>query len=158
MSDDIYYLRKARELTACSDDPSTKVGVVITCPDTKRLIFGVNHIPVPRIMETMPRDEKLELIVHAEMGAICTAARYGDKLNGSTMYMVARSAMTGAYWGSAPCLECAKHVIAAGIKRVVTVGGLPVTDRWFTSVSKGWNLLQEAGILYTEVDYAELTD
>ena len=157
MSDDIYYLRKARELTAASDDPSTKVGVVIVCLGTKRLIFGVNDIPVPRIMETMPRDEKLELVVHAEMAAICTAARYGDELEGSTMYMVARDAVTGAYWGSAPCLECAKHVVAAGIKRFVTIrGDLPI--RWRANVLKGKALFEEAGILYTEVDYAQLTD
>jgi deoxycytidylate deaminase len=157
MSDDIFYLRKARTLAAASDDPSTKVSVVIATEDHK-LVFGINYIPVPRIMETMSRDEKLALVVHAEMGAICTAARYGDKLNGSTLYMVAYGVKERQYWGSAPCLECAKHVIAAGIKRVVTIGGLPVPDRWFTSVSKGFDLLQEAGILYTEVFYAQLTD
>jgi deoxycytidylate deaminase len=130
---------------------------VITCPDTKRLIFGINDIPVPRIMATMPRDEKLELVVHAEMGAICTAARYGDKLNGSTLYMVAYDCQERRYWGSAPCINCAKHVITAGIKRVVSlVEGPPV--RWGVSVNKGFDLLQEAGILYTEVDYAQLTD
>ena len=39
MSDDVYYLRKARELTAASDDPSTKVGVVIVSNDARHVSF-----------------------------------------------------------------------------------------------------------------------
>ena len=50
MSDDVYYLRKARELTAASDDPSTKVGVVIVSNDARHVsfrktVFGVNSLP-----------------------------------------------------------------------------------------------------------------
>lgn len=49
-------------------------------------------------------------IVHAEMAAICTAARRGTPLRGSTLY-------TTTY----PCHECARLIIAAGITRVVYV-------------------------------------
>lgn len=49
-------------------------------------------------------------IVHAEMAAICTAARRGTPLRGSTLY-------TTTY----PCHECARLIIAAGIARVVYI-------------------------------------
>jgi dCMP deaminase len=45
---------------------------------------------------------------HAEMNAIVQAARYGISINGATIYC----RMT-------PCLDCAKAIINAGIKRVV---------------------------------------
>lgn len=49
-------------------------------------------------------------IAHAEMAAICTAARRGTPLRGSTLY-------TTTY----PCHECARLIIAAGISRVVYI-------------------------------------
>ena len=45
---------------------------------------------------------------HAEMNAICNAARHGVKIEGATIY----SKME-------PCYTCAKAIINAGIKRVV---------------------------------------
>lgn len=49
-------------------------------------------------------------IAHAEMAAICTAARRGRALRGLTMY-------TTTY----PCHECARLIIATGIAKVVYV-------------------------------------
>ena len=46
---------------------------------------------------------------HAEQNAICQAARFGVALEGGTLY----SKMT-------PCYVCAKMIINAGIKRVVS--------------------------------------
>ena len=157
MSDDIYYLRKAQAVLQSSDDPSTKVGVVIALADQRKVVYGVNSLPtgIKRVVETLPREEKLDLIVHAELDAICTAARYGDQLLGSTMYLVARTGFMN--WGAAPCHCCAKHAIAAGIRRFVTIRAAPPT-RWVESVLKGRALLEEAGILYEEVDYAKLAD
>ena len=45
---------------------------------------------------------------HAEMNAIAQAAKYGTPIDGATIY----AKMT-------PCLDCAKLMINAGIKRVV---------------------------------------
>ncbi|MBU0460204.1 MAG: cytidine/deoxycytidylate deaminase family protein [Nanoarchaeota archaeon] len=45
---------------------------------------------------------------HAEMNAICNAARHGVKIEGATIY----SKME-------PCYTCAKAIINSGIKRVV---------------------------------------
>lgn len=52
--------------------------------------------------------------VHAEMDAICSAARMGIPLAGATLYTT-----------TFPCHNCARHIIAAGIKRVVFVEPYP---------------------------------
>lgn len=53
-------------------------------------------------------------VVHAEMDAILSCARRGVPTNGATMYAT-----------TFPCHNCAKHIIAAGIKRVVYVEPYP---------------------------------
>lgn len=53
-------------------------------------------------------------IVHAEMSAIMDAARRGIPLQGATLYCT-----------TFPCHMCARHIIAAGIKRVVFIEPYP---------------------------------
>ncbi|HEY3309171.1 MAG TPA: anti-phage dCTP deaminase [Desulfuromonadaceae bacterium] len=53
-------------------------------------------------------------IVHAEMSAIMDAARRGVPLQGATLYCT-----------TFPCHMCARHIIAAGIKRVVFIEPYP---------------------------------
>jgi len=53
-------------------------------------------------------------VVHAEMEAIISCARGGISCIGSTLYCT-----------TFPCHNCAKHIIAAGIKRVVYVEPYP---------------------------------
>jgi deoxycytidylate deaminase len=53
-------------------------------------------------------------IAHAEMAAICTAARRGSPIKEATLF-------TTTY----PCHECARLIIASGIKRVVYVDPYP---------------------------------
>jgi cytidine deaminase len=48
--------------------------------------------------------------VHAEMGAVTDAVRYGISTAGCTLYTT-----------TFPCHDCAKHIISAGIARVVYV-------------------------------------
>jgi len=52
--------------------------------------------------------------VHAEMAALMDAARRGIDVKGCTMYAT-----------TFPCHECAKHIVAAGIKRVVYIEPYP---------------------------------
>lgn len=49
-------------------------------------------------------------MTHAEMSAICDAARLGRALKDTTLYVT-----------TFPCHNCAKHIVASGIKRVVFV-------------------------------------
>ena len=58
----------------------------------------------------VPRGERYELCrsVHAEANAITKVAKSANNCDGSTLYITA-----------APCIECSKLIIQAGIKRVV---------------------------------------
>jgi cytidine deaminase len=49
-------------------------------------------------------------IIHAEMSAICDAARKGVSVNAATLYCT-----------TFPCHICAKHIVAAGISAVVYI-------------------------------------
>lgn len=51
---------------------------------------------------------------HAEQNAILTAARFGHPTEDATIYVTAQ-----------PCLNCAKAIITAGIKKVVWWEGYP---------------------------------
>jgi cytidine deaminase len=52
--------------------------------------------------------------MHAEMAAICTAARRGTAIGGATLY-------TTTY----PCHECARLIIGVGVRRVVYIDPYP---------------------------------
>ena len=52
--------------------------------------------------------------VHAEMAALCDAARRGTSVDGGTLYTT-----------TFPCHNCAKHIVAAGIKHVVYIEPYP---------------------------------
>ncbi|WP_282170685.1 anti-phage dCTP deaminase [Ruegeria atlantica] len=53
-------------------------------------------------------------MTHAEMSAICDAARLGRALQGMTLFVT-----------TFPCHNCAKHIVASGIVRVVFVEPYP---------------------------------
>ncbi|TPL75965.1 anti-phage dCTP deaminase [Mesorhizobium sp. B2-3-15] len=53
-------------------------------------------------------------IVHAEMCAICDAARLGRSVKGGTLFCT-----------TFPCHNCTKHILAAGIRRVVYIEPYP---------------------------------
>lgn len=66
-------------------------------------------------------------VLHAEANAITKLARSSNNSDGSTIYITA-----------SPCIECAKLIIQAGIKRVVYGEKYRLTD--------GIELLERAGI------------
>lgn len=53
-------------------------------------------------------------IIHAEMSAICDAARNGSSVRNSTLYCT-----------TFPCHLCAKHIVASGITKVVYLEPYP---------------------------------
>lgn len=53
-------------------------------------------------------------VVHAEMSAVCDAARLGRSIKGATLYCT-----------TFPCHNCTKHILASGIKRVVYMEPYP---------------------------------
>lgn len=69
----------------------------------------------------------LPYVLHAEANAITKIARSGNNSDGATLYVT-----------DSPCIECAKLIIQAGIRRVVYDREYRLTD--------GVNLLRQAGI------------
>ena len=68
----------------------------------------------------VPRGERYELCrsVHAEANAIISAAR--RDMVGGTIYLVGRDSATGELLGDADsCSMCRRHIINAGLERVV---------------------------------------
>ena len=65
--------------------------------------------------------------MHAEANAITKLARSSNNSDGSTLYVTA-----------SPCIECAKLIIQAGIKKVVYAEKYRLTD--------GIDLLRQAGV------------
>ncbi len=72
-------------------------------------------------------------VLHAEANAITKVAKSNNSSEGATMYITA-----------SPCIECAKLIIQAGIRRVVYCDEYRMTD--------GIDLLRKAGIETLHVD------
>lgn len=72
-------------------------------------------------------------VLHAEANAITKIARSGNNSGGATLYVT-----------DAPCIECSKLIIQAGIIRVVYNRSYRLTD--------GVDLLRKAGIEVVQVD------
>ena len=85
----------------------------------------------------IPSGERYELCrsVHAEANAITKLAKSANNGDGATLYITA-----------APCIECAKLIIQAGIKRVVYCDDYHSDD--------GILLLKRIGIEVTQVELA----
>ena len=71
-------------------------------------------------------------VLHAEANAITKVAKSGNSSEGATLYVTA-----------SPCVECAKLIIQAGIRRVVYTDAYRLTD--------GVDLLRRAGIEIEQV-------
>lgn len=95
-----------------------------------RMIISDGYNGTPAGFENVCEDENGKTkpyVLHAEANAITKVAKSGNSSDGSTLYVTA-----------APCIECSKLVIQAGIRRVVYRDAYSVND--------GVNLLIKAGI------------
>lgn len=82
--------------------------VALDSPETKeRLEIAIEDALISEITE-------YGRMTHAEMSAICDAARLGRALYGTTMFVT-----------TFPCHNCAKHIVASGIERVVFIEPYP---------------------------------
>lgn len=118
------WLAVAREIAQRSKDPSTKVGCVLVSPDNRQIAVGYNGFPAgfpDKELYWENRGQysgvltKYDIVVHAEMNALLHAK---TPVNNWTAYIT---------HGPCPCLNCAKHIAAAGIRRVVLPKGGPTT-------------------------------
>lgn len=130
------YLRMARIWAENSYCQRRKVGALIV--KEKMIISdGYNGTPCGfnNICEDRETGKTYPYVLHAEANAITKIARSNNSSQGATLYVTA-----------APCIECSKLIIQAGIVRVVYAEEYRLTD--------GIDLLKQAGVevLCMEID------
>lgn len=104
-----------------------KVGALLV---KDRMIISDGYNGTPSGFENVCEDENgvtKAYVLHAEANAITKVAHSGNSSAGATLYVTA-----------SPCVECAKLIIQAGIRRVVYRDAYRLTD--------GVDLLKRAGI------------
>lgn len=104
-----------------------KVGALLV---KDKMIISDGYNGTPSGFENVCEDEDNKTkayVLHAEANAITKVAKSNNSSDGSTLYVT-----------TSPCLECAKLIIQAGIKRVV------FTERY--RLDEGVKLLERAGI------------
>lgn len=124
---DIKYLRMAKIWAENSYCKRRQVGAIIV-KDNSIISDGYNGTPSG--FENICEDENgltKPYVLHAEANAITKVARSTNNSAGATIYVTA-----------SPCIECAKLIIQAGIKRVVYCLEYRVND--------GIDLLHKAGV------------
>lgn len=140
---DLRFMEEAKAKSLWSKDPSTKIGCVIV-QGRKIKATGYNGFP-PGIVDTEyrlnHRETKYALVVHGEMNAIIQA---GHSCEGATLYLYG---MPGP-----PCANCTKHLITAGIRRVVSRSG-EWPSRWAEDFERSIGMMAEAGVDYEAIDF-----
>lgn len=139
---DMRYIRMAKIWAENSYCERRKVGALIV---KDKMIISDGYNGTPSGFENICEDENnvtKPYVLHAEANAITKIARSNNSSDGATMYVT-----------DAPCIECAKLIIQAGIKRLVYSKEYRVED--------GINLLKRAGIevIYLNPDKSDsITD
>ena len=121
------YLRMACIWIENSYCKRRQVGALIV---KDNMIISDGYNGTPSGFENICEDDNdvtLPYVLHAEANAITKIARSGNNSQDSTLYVT-----------DSPCIECAKLIIQAGIKRVVYKRAYRLTD--------GVDLLLKAGI------------
>ena len=121
------YLRMAQIWSENSYCTRRQVGALIV---KDQMIISDGYNGTPAGFENVCEDDNgvtKPYVLHAEANAITKIARSGNNSDGATLYVT-----------DSPCIECAKLIIQAGIKRVIYGREYRLTD--------GIDLLRRANI------------
>ena len=134
---DSRYLRMAQIWAENSYCQRRKVGALLV-KDKMIISDGYNGTPVgfENVCED-DNDHTKPYVLHAEANAITKVAQSNNSSKGATLYVT-----------SSPCIECAKLIIQAGIKRVVFNEIYRLTD--------GIELMRRAGIECVQMENIEI--
>lgn len=105
---DCRYMRMARVWAENSYCQRRQVGALLV---KDRMIISDGYNGTPSGFENICEDENNKTkpyVLHAEANAITKVAKSSNSSEGATLYVTA-----------SPCIECAKLIIQAGIRRVV---------------------------------------
>lgn len=131
---DIRYLQMSRIWAENSYCERRKVGALIV---KEKMIISDGYNGTPSGFENICEDDSGKTkpyVLHAEANAITKVAKSNNSSEGATLYVT-----------TSPCIECAKLIIQAGIRRVVYAESYRLDD--------GIQLLKKSGI---EVVFMEL--
>ncbi len=124
---DLRYMKMARIWAENSYCERRQVGALLV---KNQMIISDGYNGTPSGFPNKCEDENnasFPYVLHAEANAITKVARSNNSSEGATLYVTA-----------SPCMECAKLIIQAGIKRVVYGEKYRIMD--------GVQLMQQAGI------------
>ncbi len=127
------YLKMASIWAQNSYCTRRQVGAIIV---KDKMIISDGYNGTPSGFENICEDENNKTkpyVLHAEANAITKVAKSNNSSDGATLYVT-----------SSPCLECAKLIIQAGIKRVVFTDSYRLED--------GIDLLRRANIEVVQVE------
>jgi dCMP deaminase len=130
------YLEMARVWAKNSYCKRRQVGAILV---RNKMIISDGYNGTPSGFENVCEDESgvtKPYVLHAEANAITKVARSNNSSEGATLYVT-----------TSPCIECAKLIIQAGIKRVVFYDKYRIED--------GLDLLKRANI---EICYLDIYD
>lgn len=133
---DLRYLRMAQIWAENSYCRRRQVGALVV---KEKMIISDGYNGTPSGFENVCEDDNnvtKPYVLHAEANAITKLARSNNNSDGATLYVTA-----------SPCIECAKLIIQAGIKRVVYGEKYRLED--------GINLLKRAKIELLYLDANE---
>lgn len=124
---DCRYLRMAQIWAENSYCKRRQVGALVV---KDKMIISDGYNGTPSGFDNICEDETnttYQYVLHAEANAITKLARSSNNSDGATLYVTA-----------SPCIECAKLIIQAGIKRVIYGEEYRLSD--------GLDLMRKAGI------------
>jgi dCMP deaminase len=133
------YLKMAKIWAENSYCIRRKVGALLV---KGKMIISDGYNGTPSGFENICENENNQTkpyVLHAEANAITKVAKSNNSSEGSTLYVT-----------SSPCIECAKLIIQAGIKRVVFTENYRVGD--------GINLLKRANIEVEQVEFENIEE
>ena len=134
---DVRYLRMAKIWAENSYCQRRQVGALIV---KNKMIISNGYNGTPSGFENVCEENNVTkpYVLHAEANAITKIARSHNSSDGATLYVT-----------DSPCIECAKLIIQAGIKRVVYSQKYRLDD--------GLRLLERAGIdvIYMDINKTE---
>ncbi|MDD3160313.1 MAG: dCMP deaminase family protein [Bacteroidales bacterium] len=133
---DLRYMKMAYIWSENSYCQRRRVGALLV---KDQMIISDGYNGTPSGFENICEDEQghtYPYVLHAEANAISKVAKSNNSSLDSTLYVT-----------SSPCIECAKLIIQAGIKRVVYAEKYRLED--------GLDLLKRAGI---EVEFIDINE
>lgn len=135
-----HFLELAILVSTRSKDPDAKCGAVIV--DSDRRVISTGYNGFPRGVRDDParyaeRGVKLAMVVHAEANAILAAR---SNIDGSALIVT-----------RAPCTECVKLILQAGVATVVSPAPRP-TSKWASDWIIGKEMMLESGVTWEEVE------